>query len=276
MKTESGVEYTVAYNICPKCKNTLTGGLRRFGPAEVQCGRCNSILRTGLPEWKGLSGGRKVLLALSEILLPSWISLRSCTGLALNLVTQLFLWALVPAPLYVLLMILDPDIQSGFTRLGLFVFSFTYPLILTARLFRLIRESQAYSRSRTIPVWGTGEGARAGRYQSRKYQVFLRLLALLLTAAWFAAWVILAKGIIVLPSGGTTVAFPNNLLAGALLLAAHVGGAAVVAELTRCSGSQKRGAYGCALATILAAPAALLVAVFLRDKRGKEQLAVQG
>jgi hypothetical protein len=273
MKTEDGVNYTITYNICGKCGNVLTGGIRRFGPAEIQCGRCNTIQKTGLPEWKNLSAGRKILLALSEILLPSWISTKGCTGLVMNIVTQAFLWGIVPAPFYIILMILDPNFKSGFTAPGLLLFSFTYPLLLTFRVLRLVRESQAYTDSRTIPIWGAEESSSANRHKNTKYQVLLRILGVLLTAAWIGGLFALVYGIRVLPGGSTTVAFPNNLVGYSLLFAAHIGGAVVVAELARCRGSQKGGAYIFAFVTVLAAPLVLpLVSLSRGDKNRSANL----
>ena len=197
------------------------------------------------------------------------MSTTGCVGQTLNVVVQIFLWGLIPLPLLFFLAMLDPELQSGFTILFFFVFPFIFPLLLAFRVVRLIRESQAYTNAHKIPVWGkksTEESTPANRYNSKKYQVLLRFLVLLLAAAWIAALFILVYGIRVLPGGGTTVAFPNNLWGGLFLFASHIGGAVVVAELSRCLGSRKEAAYVFAFLTILAAPIALLISVFSRRR----------
>jgi hypothetical protein len=265
------IHYTISTHVCPHCNNKLIGGQRRFGPAQVRCGHCDAVLQTGLDEWADLSTTRRISAAIEEIVLPSWIGAAGCTGLLLKALTQLFLWAVVPSPLYFIAMILDPNMQSIATVLLFIVVGpLVYPALLAVRLVRMIRESQAHTRRGEIPVWGkevakaqAQERAVAGRYLDKRYRILLRLLALALAAAWFELFSIFLRSTPLLTAGLTA----NSQLAGIALVLVHTGGAVVVAELLRCLGNDKKGAYAIAVLTLLFAPIALPIAALLTRHR---------
>lgn len=265
------IDYTVRTKVCPHCNNKLIGGQRRFGPAQVRCGHCDAILQTGLDEWANLPTGRKILAAIEEIVLPSWIGAVGCTGLLLKVLTQLFLWTVVPFPLYFVAMILDPDMHSSAAVLLIIVVApLVYPALLAVRLARMIRESLAYTRQGEIPVWGkeaakaqAQESAVAGRYLDKRYQILLRLLVLVLAVAWFKLFPIFLHSTPLLTAGLTA----NSQLAGIALVLVHIGGAVVVAELLRCLGNGKKGAYVVAVLTLLFAPMALPIAALFSKHR---------
>jgi len=253
------IKYTIRTTVCPRCQQKLARGKRRFGPAHVRCVRCGSTLETGLDEWAALPPLRKAVSAIGEILLPSWIGVTGCTGLIVGVLTQLFLWVMVPVPLYVIVAVLDPNLQSTGAALALVAGQFLYPLLLVVRVARLIRESQAYTRTHEPPVWGkkatTGQIAANSRYLDERYRALLRLLAALLAGAWIA-------GIAIVVSGYSHIYW----LAGVCWAASYLGGAVVAAELSRCLGQTRRTRTVVIFLVLVAAPMALLVLAVLRHR----------
>jgi len=249
------IRYKIRTSVCPHCQHKLARGRRRFGPAQVRCARCGSTLQTGLDEWAGLPPLRKALSAIGEILLPSWIGVAGCTGLIVAIITQLFLWVMVPFPLYVIVFILDPNLQSTGAALALVAGQFLYPLLLVIRLAWLIRESQTYTRTHEPPVWGKkpAEGgiATSQRHLDKRYRVLLRLLAVLLAGVWVA-------GIPIVTSGSSHIFW--------LWGASYLGGAVVAAELSRCLGQTKRSRVVAIFLVLVAAPIALPVLAVLRHR----------
>ena len=248
------IKYTIRTTVCPHCQQKLARGKRRFGPARVRCVRCGSTLETGLEEWAALPPLRKAVSAIGEILLPSWIGVTGCTGLIVGVLTQLFLWVIVPVPLYVIVAVLDPNLQSTAAALALVAGQFLYPLLLVIRVARLIRESQAYTRTHEPPVWGKKPTANS-RYLDKRYRRLLRLLALLLAGAWIA-------GMAIVVSSSSHIYW----LAGVCWGASYLGGAVVAAELSRCLGQTRRTRTVVIFLVLVAAPIALLVLAVLRHR----------
>jgi hypothetical protein len=253
------IKYTVRTTVCPQCGNKMRAP-RRFGPAQVRCGQCGATLQTNLTEWANLSTMQKGLVAAGEIILPSWIGVSGFTGIVIGLVTQFFLWAMTPLPLYMLLAIVSPegltDQSAPFFLPAFLIGPLLYPLLLIVRLGRMIRESQTYTRTQVPPVWGKAAEKEAAavtlgkRYLSWKYQALLRLLAVIIAVAWIqgfseAIWGI-TRGYIVLG-------------------VAHVGGALVAFELSRCLGLTK-GAYAVAVLALVAPPLTLPILAILRHR----------
>jgi len=253
------IKYTVRSSVCPHCQHKLARGQRRFGPAQVRCRRCGSTLQTGLDEWAELPPLRKALSAIGEILLPSWIGVTGCTGLIVGALIQLFLWVMVPLPLYVIVSVLDPNLQSTAAALAFVAGQFLYPLLLVVRLTRLIRESQVYTRTHEPPVWGKKPAevmiAANQRYLDKRYRVLLRLLAVLLAGVWIA-------GIAIVASGSSHIFW----LAGVCWGASYLGGAVVAAELSRCLGQTKRSRIVAIFLVLVAAPMALPILAVLKHR----------
>jgi hypothetical protein len=248
------IEYTIRTTACLQCGSKI-GAPRRFGPAQVRCGQCGTTLQTGLTEWANLSPPRKILLAAIEIISPSWLGTSGFTGIVAGLLTQLFLCAIAPIPLYIPIVLLNLE-STIWGMLTIGVGQFLYPLVLVVRLVRMVRESQAYTRTQEPPVWGKAAEKEAAaitvgnRYLGWKYQAVLRLLALIIAAVWVqgfseAIWGI-TRGYIVLG-------------------VAHVGGALVAFELSRCLGLTK-GAYTVAILALLATPLTLPILAILRHR----------
>jgi hypothetical protein len=175
------------------------------------------------------------------------------TGFIVGMMTQIFLCAIVPMPLYIPMALLNLE-STGWGMLILAASPLLYPLLLTVRLGRMVRESQTYTRTQEPPVWGKpeAEGSEAinigSRYLGWQYQAVLRLLAVIIAAVWVqgfseAIWGI-TRGYIVLG-------------------AAHVGGALVAFELSRCLGLVK-GAYAVAALALIATPLTLPILAILR------------
>jgi len=248
------IKYTVHITFCPQCNNKLSRP-RRFGPAQARCGRCGAILQTNLTEWADLSTARKVLVAASEIVFPSWMGVSGFTGFIVGMMAQLFLCAVAPIPLYIPMALLNLE-STGWGMPLIGVGPLLYPLLLTIRLGRMVRESQTYTRTQEPPVWGKAAEKEAAsitvgnRYLSWKYQALLRLLAVIIAAVWIqgfseAIWGI-TRGYIVL---GVT----------------HMGGALVAFELSRCLGLTK-GAYAVAALALIAPPLTLPILAILRHR----------
>lgn len=262
------IRYTVSTHSCPHCDHRLIAGARRFGPAQVRCGRCGAVLETGFEGWADLSTGRRFAAAIEEILLPSFIGAVGCTGLLIRAITQLFLWVMAPFPLLLFAMIVDPNLQSGFAAVLMVLGSFVYPGLLVARLIRMIRESQAYTLRGVIPVWGknlteaqTRERTVTGRYLDRRYRMLLRLLALALTAVWFGSFLTAMGESSLMVAGRSDAIF----IAGFVIV--HIVGAVVVAELLRCLGSGNAGIVIIAVLALLFAPVVLpSVALFAKHR----------
>jgi hypothetical protein len=253
------IKYTTRITVCPRCDNKMRAP-RRFGPAQVRCGRCGATLQTNLTEWADLSTTQKVLVAATEIILPSWIGVSGFTGIIIGLVTQFFLWAMTPLPLYLLLAVVSPegltDQSAPILLPALLIGPLLYPALLAVRLRRMIRESQTYTRTQEPPVWGkSAEKAGAAitvssRYLSWKYQALLRLLAVVIAGVWFlgfseAIW-------------GTTRGY-------VILALAHASGVFVSFELSRCLGLTK-GAYAVGALALVATPLVLPVLAILRHR----------
>ncbi|MEW5957693.1 MAG: HEAT repeat domain-containing protein [Chloroflexota bacterium] len=157
----------VRYTVCPHCGSAIRQGWRRFGPAQVKCGYCSKIMETGLNMWADLSQKRKLLLTIKELLVPSWISpIRALLGTFFfgYLVGGFFCgWGL---------MITTFTVYSGhnppvWVYIGwIFLGTLTYFLLIPGfRLFRIIRESNQYSRTGVPPTWAMSKADRERNYK---------------------------------------------------------------------------------------------------------------
>jgi hypothetical protein len=158
-----------------------------------------------------------------------------------------------------IVLILDPNLQSTAAALALVAGQFLYPLLLVVRLTRLIRESQAYTRTHEPPVWGKKPAqvmiAANQRYLDKRYRVLLRLLAFLLAGAWVA-------GLAIVASGSSHIYW----LAGVCWAVSYLGGALVAAELSRCLGQTKRSRVVAIFLVLVAAPMALPILAVLKHR----------
>jgi len=183
------VKYTISTISCPNCGRKLGWGFRRFGPAQVHCGHCGTVLQTGLPDWYDpfpfLGQGGRLGMVIREILTPSWIGVSGFMGFVFNLFIVLPLVTMVTglvgmAPFFVAMALVPPGGDSPGTVLSaiamvLMVIGtvtatlgvFAYPLLLVVRLVRMVRESRAYMHTHEPPVWGKrvwGKGATKENY----------------------------------------------------------------------------------------------------------------
>ena len=119
---------TIRYPICPNCSSRLRTGWPSFGPEQVKCGYCGSLINTQLTGWN--EGPfitspvllRKAGLVLTELLAPT------CTGykeLGMRLIMGLALSA----------------------------FTFCLPIFQVLRLRKMIKESLQYEKKKTPPEW---------------------------------------------------------------------------------------------------------------------------
>ena len=146
------IRYQVRSTVCPQCGRRIRRGFRRFGPAQVRCGHCNATLQTGLDQWSDIPSGRKVLLAIWEILAPSWMSIPGCEGMLIIPMIQVFFWVMVAVPFILIATSLDPG-GTGITWWLVPAGMLVYPLLLILRLYRMIRETNAYKRTGVPPAW---------------------------------------------------------------------------------------------------------------------------
>jgi hypothetical protein len=147
----------ISYIACAHCGRKIRHGVRRFGPPVVQCGHCGKTMSTGLPDWSALPPGRKIGLALAELLFPSFAAAYGFPVNLLFLFIVVGIWMTVPIMLLMVLLVAvapgaTPD-QSLADVLAGTVFMLAVPALLVVLLVRMIRESAAYSRTGTLPVW---------------------------------------------------------------------------------------------------------------------------
>lgn len=102
------MEYKVFYKVCPHCGNSLGHGYRRFGPAQVECYFCGETAQTGLTPWADLSGQQKLIMAVTEIIVPSYGPMWS----TLVLTVILFYFVPILNALYLIRMILESNRYS--------------------------------------------------------------------------------------------------------------------------------------------------------------------
>ncbi len=163
------IHYTVRYAVteCPHCGSEIMRGHHRFGPKHVQCYSCKQVMETGLTPWADLPTGRKLLLALSELIVPSWnFPMKAFIG-------NLFAWYFVSGMLgllggaLILVFAISYDSSSIFSITqgdsSWFNTAMTIDVIVAAiigfllipvqRLIRIIIESNKYSKTGIPPVW---------------------------------------------------------------------------------------------------------------------------
>lgn len=165
--------YVSTYQICPDCHAKLRRGRPRFGPSKVRCGKCRLEIQTGLKEWNKLSGIKKWLISIAEIVAPSGIGIILPIDFMLN---AGILFLLVPAGL-----------TANFFNEDVRAFPFlvlAMAIIPAIRLLVNIRESNMYSRTGKPPYWlrlpffethwsfgppgaPAGQGAESGKARSK-------------------------------------------------------------------------------------------------------------
>lgn len=150
------IRYKVRYAAtqCPNCGTEIMGGHRRFGPKQVQCFCCNKILDTGLTPWAALPAGRKLLLALSELFIPSWnMPVKAFLG---NLLAWYFVAAFLAMLGWAFIFAYDDGSGWADTAVTLNIVAailIGFLLVPGQRLIRMIVESNRYSRTGMAPVW---------------------------------------------------------------------------------------------------------------------------
>lgn len=166
------IRYKVRYAVtkCLYCGSEIMAGHHRFGPKHVQCYNCDKVMETGLTPWADLPAGRKLLLALSELIVPSWnLPVKAFFG-------NLFAWLWVSGMLgglggaliaYVGLVILEYPYDSSWfdtaTTIDVIAAAIIgFLLVPVQRLIRMIMESSKYSKTGVPPVWGKSRFRRAG------------------------------------------------------------------------------------------------------------------
>lgn len=155
------VEYRVTE--CPHCYREIMAGQHRFGPAKVVCYGCKQVIETGLTPWAELSTGRKLLLALSELIVPSW------NRPVWAFLGNLFAWWFVSGAIALLgHFTLSSVLSSGSTNTSIdskvliFAAFSGFILVPGLRLIRMIVESNRHSKSRIPPVWRVSPLLRRG------------------------------------------------------------------------------------------------------------------
>ncbi len=111
---------TYTFPVCAQCRNRLRGGWPKFGSEAVKCGYCGTVMHTGLTTWSNLPAGKKLLLALRELLVPTSMGGDVMSGLIIGL-------------------------------LGWCSFIGAVPLIL--RFALMVKESSDYTRTDEPPTW---------------------------------------------------------------------------------------------------------------------------
>jgi hypothetical protein len=178
-QTTSGGEimgrFEVAASICSNCGHKLIRGFRRFGPAEVRCGCCGTLLQTGLGDWCApfpfVGRGGRAGVAAAELLNPSWIGVPGPMGFVIHLaavtpmaILTLGMVGMVPLIVLKSLYPATASVPDGSVRIlamtlvGLGTLSATlgflaYPLSLVRRLIRMVRENRIFHATKEPPTW---------------------------------------------------------------------------------------------------------------------------
>lgn len=155
--------------ICSNCGRKL--GCRRFAPPQVRCGRCDTVLRTDLLNWNGFLGpGGKLGMVIKELFIPSWLGVRGLAGFAVNVFVLFPLVTIVTGMISLIPMLpimaisqsgdslssvmkVVSAILLGVALIAMSLGLLAYPLLLTVRLVRMIRESNTYERTKEPPTW---------------------------------------------------------------------------------------------------------------------------
>jgi hypothetical protein len=134
---------------CSKCGKLIGRNNPEFGPPQVYCGNCGSLVETNLPGWEDLAPGEKLGLTFREMFLPPFIKVApDCSGLIAIGVTHFFLWTVAMVPFLVVGMSLGLDSALG--TLLMLVGMIAYPLLLYFRFYRVVQESKQRS---SPPTW---------------------------------------------------------------------------------------------------------------------------
>lgn len=144
---------------CPDCRTILKRGRPRFGPEIIKCRNCGREIRTGLTGWSHLSPAEKVFIGISEIIAPSRFG-----PVLYSLIFEFLIGFLLCIPIGCLLVsIHDPLTALVSQNFATFIeFSLVGLLLLiiiaalTARLIRLVKESNEFSKTNIPPEWKAG------------------------------------------------------------------------------------------------------------------------
>lgn len=121
--------FTLSYPVCPDCSSRLRGGWPSFGPDQVKCGYCGSLISTGLNGWNhqipfptSPALFRKSGLVLTELLFPT------CMGY-------------------------KEAVPRFLVNLALISVTLGLPIFQVVRLIKMRRESIRYQKTKVPPVW---------------------------------------------------------------------------------------------------------------------------
>jgi hypothetical protein len=168
--------YEVKRVVCSKCGKKLGWGFRRFGPREIRCGHCQTLLSTNFesdwmqpfPAWgdgDSWFNSNKLRLSLAELLVPSWLGVPGLMGFIFHMfVFAVFTGVVTIVALPVTLWasgLADPAHHGLWVRgfgflvtLGVtLVTILAYPTLLVGRLYLLVREVNASYRTKMPPIW---------------------------------------------------------------------------------------------------------------------------
>jgi hypothetical protein len=130
--------------ICPKCKKTLFNGNYLFGPPIIQCGKCSSIIHTGLPPWNKLTINEKINFFIFEFLFPPFFENQG-PG------TGLLIWLLATViPIDILREVYHINILEQWFLLLLIIMY--YPVIVIIALLVKINQSNEYDITGKISI----------------------------------------------------------------------------------------------------------------------------
>jgi len=156
---------TYHYLKCPKCNSSITREIPRFGPKQVKCGYCGTILNTSFDPWATLLFRERVSTGMSELISPSsFIKNQVMWVKFLYLILSISgVLCIVFLPIAAVLALATGTI-GGFSaalmgdgggNLAFVVISILVGLVSIFNLSRMISVSNAYSRKGTIPTWKT-------------------------------------------------------------------------------------------------------------------------
>lgn len=167
------VKYKTESLVCPKCNRRPVFGYRWFGPAQVRCGYCDTLLTTSLKDWDSFDKNEKINLTIKEILDPSWFGVKGLTGYILYIFLMLPLeYVLIGTPIFLIslavFMIIAgiggainisiiTSVVVGIATLllmaGILLSLIMVPALNVWRLRKMIKESKQFKIDNKPPVW---------------------------------------------------------------------------------------------------------------------------
>lgn len=145
------VSYTIQNLTCTNCSSFIRRGIRRFGPSQVKCGFCGSVLNTSLDGWDSFSTFKKIWMTVLEIMYPSFLR-------GIEFPMRMIMWffhACFIMMMFSIVFVIPIIIQQpeGLANLAALPVLLLYPVLVIVWFVKMVKESVNYSKTGEAPVW---------------------------------------------------------------------------------------------------------------------------